>query len=510
MPSSHEPKTTHFFDAGMAHLVPQKATACQAEEPFPIVGEALESLRQFLGASAGWVCLHDAGAGLTFPVRRGTIPESWLRLQQARACVWGFAVREGPTLLNDLKPWPTLGEPPSRNLLSCPLRRGETIFGHVALVNKPQGFAAPDAAVLEGMAHHMTRLLDRLQAGPAPAVELSPGWRRILDQVGRGILILDESGTLIYANAIWLDWSGFSAEELLGRQAPFPFWLSQHALVRAMSAAPSGTLPFRRQDDSLLWCQVETVTEGCDGRRLTVAFLQRTPEPVSSPREAERPAVARPIVERYSPLPLSYPTPSWLALLLEADGTTDGWGPRWEKLTGLSSQDLEGSRSDLVLDWLFPQQTDRERVADCLLQPDPTGCQFILELATPAGSRPLLCTFLLVPPIESAGAKKRRWLLLVGEPELFAGPGTPSRGFVRQFALGLHKYLLRQLQGIDELTRLALERGDPASETTDRLRNPFPLPRYGRTAGRPGGSRTGDGWRAQRPSAGRFGPGIFG
>jgi PAS domain-containing protein len=559
----------------MALLVPQKATAREAEEPLPELGEALESLRQFLGASAGWVCLHDAGMGLTFPVRRGEIPESWLRLQQSRESVWGFAVREGPTLINDLKPWPPLGEPPLRSLLSCPMSRGETIFGYVAVVNKPQGFSSQDAAVLQGMVHHMIRLLDRQQGGPAQAVELSAGWRRILDRAGQGILILDESGALIYANATWLDWTGFRAEDLLGRQAPFPFWVSPHDLVRALgmaAAVPASALPFCRQDQSLLWCQVETVTDQCDGRRLTVAFLQRTTAPARTPREPERAAlvplagdevsfglaltdsrgrllwsnsalarlipgglapgplprsgfapVSAAVLERLTgelaatepgrmgnlvlqtgdtplslfwltvrlpegtgilfaltnepegfplvtpggsavSLPLSHPTPSWLALLLEVDGTTDGWGPRWEKLTGLSSQDVEGSRSDLVLDWLFPQQTDRERVADCLLQPNPTGCQFILDLATPAGSRPLLCTFLPLPTVESAGAKKRRWLLLVGEPELFAGPGTPSRGFVRQFAQGLHTFLLHQLRVMDGFARMASERTDLSAE----------------------------------------------
>jgi signal transduction histidine kinase len=559
----------------MSLLVPEKATTREAEEPLPELGEALESLRQFIGAAAGWVCLRDATAGPTFPVRRGEIPESWLRLQQSRESVWGFAVREGPTLINDLRPWAVLGEPPLRNLLSCPLGEGARLLGHVALVNKSQGFASQDAAVLQGMAHHMLRLLGRLQAGASPRDELSSGWRRILDRASEGVLLLDEAGTLLYANATWLAWTGFRAEDLLRRQAPFPFWVSQHDLVRAISmaaAVPTSALPFRRQDQSLLWCQVETVTDQFDGRRVTVAFLQRTAEPASVPREPPREPprgamgplaegelpfgvaltdsrgrliwfnnslgrlmpsglaadsllrfglapVAAAILEHLireladaepgrmgslvlqsgdhpltilwltvhltegvgflfaltnepegfpfvspsgpdSPMPLSHPTPSWLALLLGADGTTGGWGPRWEKLTGLSAHDVEGSRGELVLDWLFPQQTDRERVADCLHQPDPVGCQFILELATPAGSRPLLCTFLPLPVVESARSARWSWLLLVGEPELFAGPGTPSRGFVRQFAQGLHRFLLHQLRVIDGLARTGGERTD--------------------------------------------------
>jgi PAS domain S-box-containing protein len=549
-------------------------------EVFPGLGMALESLLEFIGATAGWVCLRDESGGPTFPVRRGEVPDTWLRLQQSRGSVWGFAVREGPTLLNDLRPWAALGEPPLHNLLSCPLGDGENVRGHVALANKPQGFASQDAAVLQGMAHHMLRLLGRPEPAPRPTAELPAAWRRILDRAAQGILVLDESGALLYANATWLDWTGFRAEDLLGRQAPFPFWVSQHDLVRAMSmasAVPTSAVPFRRRDQSLLWCQVETVTESWRGRPMTVAFLQQTtalaptsheggraaaPPPVRGdlpfgvavtdrrgrllwsnaalarlapgaapgqplhtvfapavaavlehllhePRHAELgrmgslvlPAGADPLSLYWLTVPLgeglgflfaltdepegfpfmaaaapelpplSTPVPEWLALILEMGNGIDGWGPPWEKLTGLSARDVEGSRTELVLDWLFPQQHDRDRVTDCFHQTDPSLCQMILEIATPTGGRPLACTFLSLPKTEATGGARRRWLLLAGEPEWFAGPGTASWGFVRQFTQGLHQVLLHHLRTPGGLARLALERGDLPAEMAEWFRD---------------------------------------
>jgi PAS domain S-box-containing protein len=393
----------------MVIVVPETVRIRETSEALLSLSEALASLLDFIGATAGSVGLRDATGEVTFPVRRGEFPESWLLFQQSRTRVWGFAVCERPTLLNDLQPWTPLGEPPLYNLLCCPLRQGDTIVGHVALANKPQGFRSHDSAVLQGMAHHMIRLLDRPPARPRSAVTVPATWRHLLDRAAEGILILDDAGVLVYANATWLDWTGFRAEDLLGLLAPFPFWISPSDLVRAMSmtaAVPAEALPFRRHDQSLFWCQVETMTEEWDGRVMTVAFLRQSTALAPAEHEDEPPA----------PSPPSPPLSDWLPLLLEADGGIDGWGPQWEKRTGLSGFDVEGSRSELVLDWLFPQQHDRDRVADCFHQTPPTGCQLILELATPSGGQPLLCTFLPLPSTESAPTTRGRWLLLIGGP----------------------------------------------------------------------------------------------
>ncbi|HWG41832.1 MAG TPA: GAF domain-containing protein [Gemmataceae bacterium] len=398
----------------MTLLVPETGSAREMDETLLSLGEALASLMDFIGATAGSIGWRDTNGGLTFPVRRGDFPESWLSLQQSPASVWGFAVCERPTLLNDLRPWAPLGEPPLHNLLCCPLRHGNAIVGHVTLANKPHGFNSHDAAVLQGMAHHMMRLLNRPPTRSRSGVPVPVSWRRILDRASEGILLLDDRGRLVYANTTWLNWTGFAAEDLLGLLAPFPFWVSPHDLVRAISmasAVPARALPFRRRDQSLFWCQVETAIEKLDGRPITMAFLQQST------------ALAEKSSELPPPCP---PLPNWLPLLLETNGGIDGWGPQWEKLTGLSACDVEGSRSELVLDWLFPQQHDRDRVADCFHQPDSTGCQLLLEIATPTGGQRLPCTFLPLPTVESAATSRCRWLLLVGGPQLSAAFGTPS------------------------------------------------------------------------------------
>lgn len=395
----------------MTPVVPKNSPATKPGLLFAELSGLLQSALEFLGAAAGWIGLQDAGGGLTFPVRAGTLSGGWLLWQQGYGSVWGFTVDSEPALLNDLKTGAALGEPPLRNLLSCPLIHNKEIMGHVALANKAQGFTAEDARVLQGLAYHMVRQLSRRQTPSGTAIELSAVWRRILDRAAEGILLLDESGALIYANAAWLRWTGFGAEELLGRTAPFPFWLSQQDLVQALGAAPANALPFRRRDQSLFWCYLETATEQWGDHLVTVAFLQQAAElpPIHSASEQDSGETIR-------AEPLRFPKPDWLLLLLNLDSGVEGWDARWEQRTGLSSRDVHGSRTELVLDWLFPQQHDRDRVADCFHHPRSSGCQLVLELAASEGSRPMLCTFL---PISSrrAAAVPRRWLLLAGETE---------------------------------------------------------------------------------------------
>jgi PAS domain S-box-containing protein len=568
------------LDARMTLVVPETAATREAGTLFQDLGQILESLLEFIGAPAGWVCLRDDGGRLTFPVRRGQYSESWLRLQQSGG-VWGFAMREGPTLLNDLPPWAALGEPPLAALLSCPLGEGEDYRGYLALVNKPQGFASQDASVLQGMAHHVLRLLQHPPIPPPVRTELPSLWHRILDRSAQGILLVDDLGTLLYANAVWLAWTGFDAEELQGRLPPHPFWVSQHDLARALSiasGAPANTLPFRRRDRSLFWCQLETLTELWEGRSITAAFLQQTalgsavsetkpsvgPPPdcgdlpfgvaitdrtghvlwsnpslarltneslapgellragfaptaaailehlIQEPRNTEPGRMgslvlqtgARPLSlfwlvvrlgsdtgflfalteeaegfaldvpgrkdQSLSPSP---PLPKWLALLIHPGGGIEGWNSAWQKRTGLSPEDVEGSRSELVLDWLFPHQQDREKVADCLHQVTPIGCQIILDLTTPSGSHPLACTFLPLPESVPGGASRQCWLLLAGEPEPFVSAGTPSWEFVRRFTRGLERFLRHHVRTPGGLARLALARTDLPEEVSGWFRD---------------------------------------
>jgi PAS domain S-box-containing protein len=527
------------------------------------LGEALQGLLEFTGATAGWVGLPGADGRLSFPARCGEVPDAWLTHQQGPDGAWGFAVRGGPTLLNDLRPLPPLGEPALRNLLSCPLGAGPAA-GYVVLANKPCGFTSADAAVLQGACHLMSRAL--AAQGP-PAAPLPPGLGAALDRAAEGALVLDEGGALLFANAAWLDWTGFPADELVGQTAPYPFWVSLHEMASAGldEARPSeGALPFRRRDGALLWCRTETAREEWQGRPLTLVFLRRAAPPMpaapplladalpfgvaltdaqgrvvwanaalagvlgaapaageflrdrlppaaaatleqvvrdpdhaaigrmgfltlprpegalaawwlAAPRpegpgflfaltaDAEGFAVSGPASAGEAPgAPL--PRPDWLALWLQPGEPVALWGEGWERLTGLPATDLGGVPGEVVLDWLFPLQRDRERVADWLAAPGRPGGQAVLEVLTPAGSRPMLCTLLPVAAAAVGGAPRPGWLLLAGEPEEYLGPDSPSLAFVRRFTEGLTQLLTYYLRVPLGLAEIAEGRADLSEE----------------------------------------------
>ena len=420
---------TFYVDARMTPVVPNKPTLTKSSRLFRELSDLMLSGLEFLGAQAGWIGLQGASGGLTFPVRFGVFSDCWLPWQQAHGSIWGFTINDDTTVLNDLAIGSKPGDPPLHNLLSCPLIHDKQILGHVAAANKALGFTAEDAYVLQGLAHHVVRRLSCRQALGDTSIELSAAWRLLLDRSTEGIVLLDESGVLIYANAAWLHWTGFREEELLGQTAPFPFWVSQNDLAQALAsapAAPTGALPFRRRDQSLLWCVVKTTTQQWDEQLLTIAFFRQTacvspaaasPSLPSSLGENRVTSCTGTAVED---LPsLRRPTLDWLPLLLDLDHGIEGWDSRWEERTGLSLSDIQGSRCELVLDWLFPQQHDRNRVADCFHHPCATGHQLVLEVASPHGGRPMLCTFLPLPG-HSTTAGPRRWLLLVGEVERIA------------------------------------------------------------------------------------------
>jgi PAS domain S-box-containing protein len=392
------PARTFYVDARMMPLVPKK-TAVSPGQLFPELNDLLLSFQEFLGATAGWIGLQDVSGRWTFPVHTGAFSASWLPWSQDYGGVWSFTISSEPILFNDLKLVSPRGGPPLGSLLSCPLIHNKTILGHIALANKARGFSAEDTIVLQALAYYVAHRYAMIGTAAAPRapIALAALWRRILDQAAEGILLLDESGVLIYANAAWLHWTGFRAEELLGRTAPFPFWVSQQELMQVLCTGLSplaGVLPFRRRDQSLFWCRVETAAEQWDDQLLTVAFLRQT-DTLSS---------------------LRMPTPDWLPLLLDLDNGIEGWDSRWQERTGLSVSDVEKARCDLILDWLFPQQRDRDCIADCFTHPYSTGYQFILEMAAANGSRPTLCTFL---PLSTRAVTPlpRRWLLLAGEVE---------------------------------------------------------------------------------------------
>jgi PAS domain S-box-containing protein len=389
----------------MIFFVPEKTPGAGTPEPYSELHDLLTSALAILDAAAGWIAVQDAAGFVSVPVRHGISSQVGLPWPQIGGNVWGIALGDEAAFLNELPPALKVGEVRLHNLMSCPLRREDRLIGHLVAANKPHDFTERDAAVLQGLAQALSPFLDRRLA-PPPPLELSPAWRRIFDRAAEAIFLLDESGVLRYVNEAWLEWTGFRAEELLGHTAPFPFWVYQQDLTRLTSTPPLGAnvVPFRRRDRTLLWCRLETEIDRWNDRIVTAAFLQRASTPTEESERAK--------IETTQTSTLRPPAPTWLPLLIDVDGGIESWGPRWSELTGLSSHDVEGSRGDLVLDWLFPQQRDRERVADCLHHPESKSCQVVLEIATASGSKPVLCTFLPCPLAE-APAATRRWLLLV-------------------------------------------------------------------------------------------------
>ena len=562
------------------------------EELVALLQPALEAVLEFTGATVGWIGLVEPDGRLSFPAQRGSFSRSWLTLQQGKASVWGFGVRDEPTLLNELPTWPMLGEPPLRNLLSCPLLRDQRPSSHIILANKPNGFTSHDATALQTTAHLLGKHLIAYRGSPRRRVPASL-MRLSLDSAKEGILVVDHTGTLIFANATWARWTGYPVEELCNLPAPFPFWVSHRDLAglggpapvlpKAFAAAAGslglaptetarriGYLPFQHRNHSLFWCQVEILTEEFAGREVTIAFLRRLPMGPLDVGEGPGSAVSfhslaarlpfavaltdrhgqvlwanavfyeqiapatevlgQPLRNRFAPVsaaalerliqdanmlegdhrghlllhrldpsgavhklatfwhtaPLpeglgfvfalaqdwegiwsaglpAVPSPGiagrseidWLVLLLRLGGGVEFWDERWERLTKLTQQDLAGVSSELVLDWLFPQEKERNFVADLLHHPQRRGTQAVLEVAGQNGRRSLLCTFLPVPsPAEDT------WLILACEPQAALAENTNVQRFLRQFTRGLSHLLNNYLTVPIGLAEMALDRDD--------------------------------------------------
>ena len=110
-----------------------------------------------------------------------------------------------------------------------------------------------------------------------------------LARAGEGVVVVDEHGTLVFANDTWLRWTGCSLEQLQHMRAPFPFWISHHELAAlgGQKLGPClpgtgdtvqtlGSYPFRHAHDGVFWCEVDAVVQEIDGRQLTIGFLRRS------------------------------------------------------------------------------------------------------------------------------------------------------------------------------------------------------------------------------------------
>jgi signal transduction histidine kinase len=582
----------------MAFKVPETLHSDLPVEVASAAQAILDAIVEFTGATGGWVARTGPVGSLSIIFQSGMVSTGWLAAQQGRTPGWGFVLGDGTSLLNNLPQMPALGEPLLRHLLACPIFMDGVPAGHLVLTNKPQGFTARDTSAAEAVAHLMGKCLTAARDAPAslPASLLHSA----LDRTGVGILAVDASGTLLFANAVMAKWTGYTAADLRHRPPPYPFWVSlpdltQHPWPLALASGGRSTsyLPFRQRNHEIFWCQVQAFLETVAGQAVTIATLRRIPElprvgTTAAPGEAESlisfqamaeslPIAAalidsngrvawanpcfyheiraapdilgRPLREILSPAsagaleqlvrergavaeahrgrlfleltegqgqtrelvccwqrvplgegagvllgfaedwetlwppddlvaawrrPAARSASNWRALLLRPGQPIAFWDGRWEQLTGLDARDVQGVPGELLLDWLFPRQRDRDFVADLLHRPTPRGAQAILELAGPAGSRPLLWTVLPVtadvkdvPSPEGPRAvpgSSKAWLLLASEPQVSTGEDPSVPGLLSPFARGLSHLLNHYLTVPLGLAEMALERADLPAE----------------------------------------------
>ena len=537
--------------------LPDPAGGSGAADTGGPVADSLEGLLEFTGATAGWVAVRGPSGRFEFPAQSGTLPERFLSALRGDYGVWGLSLSNSAAILNELADIPSLGGPPLRNLLSCPLGTSEGPLGYIGLANKPSGFTSHDAAILQGVAHLLSRQVHRSRETPPTGLLAS-----LLNRVGEAVLVVDGGGRLTFVNAAWLEWTGYSQGDLLGRPAPFPFWPGHRELssIGKVTPGPSGPLPFRRRDGSVLWCQVEGIPLG-DERGQVAAVLRCVSFASSVVKDANLPADLLPalaLTDRHGrivwsspalelllpagpgpsgfladrldshstaaldrlllnpgqpgrsrrltvyragrPLATTWinvglaegpgwlfvmadaseaqgvmatsrgavpPATDWLALLLEPGQEVDFWDGRWERLTGLSESDLAGLPGELVLDWLFPRQADRNQIADWMHDPHRRGGQAILDVLTEKGGRPLLCT--AVPVSDAGGRRPGRWLLLACPSEAFPLPAPPFRYSLGSLAGGLSRLLNHYFSDPIGLAEAALDQPNQPSQTAARF-----------------------------------------
>ncbi|MFL5243383.1 MAG: ATP-binding protein [Gemmataceae bacterium] len=441
----------------MATLVPGSAKISE-QDWFPSrLQEILKSLMGFTGAGAAWVGIIGHDGRLVFPSALGDFTSDWLTKQQGSQSIWGFTFRENsPTLLNDAPPIPGFGKPHIRNVLSSPVFLAGKPVGQIVLANKAAGFTSHDASVLQAMAHLVGEhvVTYRTEQNEAPNDRLA-GIYRALEKLEDGIVAFVPGAEILFANSTFLNWSGFEKEDLLGRLPPYPFWISHrslYALAREVSHPWAETslgdngpalLPFRKKDDSIFWRHIQSLTEETGDREISWVVLRKpeTREPVSNQTVMPQPVTMPECREQESKN--AQRSSASLVLRIEPGREIDLWDKRWENLTGLNKGDVAGMPSELVLDWIFPIEAQRSKVADLLHGTSLPGDDIVLDVLTPAGSSPFCSTWL---PVE--GKEGRHWIVLfdkvrrtVSDHPDSVPPGGAS--FLRGLNRLLNHYFLR-------------------------------------------------------------------
>jgi signal transduction histidine kinase len=132
------------------------------------------------------------------------------------------------------------------------------------------------------------------------------------------------------------------------------------------------------------------------------------------------------------------------------------WDRRWEELTGLSKADLRGVPSELVLDWLIPNQADRDLVADLFHHRPTPSRSMVLDILTPHGSSPFACTWIPVQSIEGESS----WIVLLEEVKQAVGKEIHVPQFGRSFVRGLSQLLNHHLLKVMDLSERGMAKAD--------------------------------------------------
>jgi signal transduction histidine kinase len=137
------------------------------------------------------------------------------------------------------------------------------------------------------------------------------------------------------------------------------------------------------------------------------------------------------------------------------------WDPRWEEATGLTKADLSGVPSELVLDWLIPNQADRDAVADLFQHRPPESRSLVLEILTPTGSSPFATRWLPVQSINGEAC----WIVVFEQvSQLHVENKTQMPQFGRSFIRGLSQLLNHNMLKLMDLAEKGMIQADLSSK----------------------------------------------
>lgn len=149
-------------------------------------------------------------------------------------------------------------DPPGHGLvLQVTAYRGETRWVAVLLTGAMVLFGV----IIVWSIWQLRRQLARRQQAEAALREESAYRKAMEDSLLTGLRARDREGRLTYVNPAFCQMTGYSAEELLGRKAPMPYWdplriedtFEVHKQILTRGSAPGGTeVQLRRRNGALL------------------------------------------------------------------------------------------------------------------------------------------------------------------------------------------------------------------------------------------------------------------